>query len=73
MIMPGMSGVEVFRALKKIDPKVRVVLISGYSFTDEAKKIRDEGALAFLEKPVAAQDLLSTISEATRGNRQSAP
>ena len=52
-----------FHALRAIDPNVRVVLISGYSFTDEAKKISEQGAAGFLVKPVTANDLLETIAE----------
>ncbi|MDD9966375.1 MAG: PAS domain-containing protein [Myxococcales bacterium] len=69
VIMPEVSGSEVFRALKAIDPGVKVILMSGYSFTDEAKKIISEGAASFLLKPVGAKELLGKITESL-GNEQ---
>ena len=63
MIMPEMNGMEVFHAMKAIDPKVKVVLVSGYSFTDQAKQLEEEGAAGFLVKPVSAKQLLETISD----------
>ena len=63
MIMPDMDGSEVYRALRKINPQVKVVLISGYTFTEEAKRVREEGAVGFLIKPVQAKELLYVISE----------
>src|SRR5690606_22180592 len=34
LTMPGMNGVEVFHALRKADPHVRVILMSGYNEQD---------------------------------------
>ena len=45
------------------DPKVKVVLISGYSFTEEARRISEEGAAALLLKPIPAKELLQTIAD----------
>ncbi|MBV9463231.1 MAG: response regulator, partial [Verrucomicrobiae bacterium] len=64
MTMPGMNGVETFKELKKINPKVRVILTSGYS-ADEVQLNFDQGELAgFLEKPFTAQALSEKIGEA---------
>jgi PAS domain S-box-containing protein len=63
MIMPEMNGAETFHAMKEIDPTVKTVLLSGYSFTDEAKTIVEEGAAGFLLKPVTADELLQTICD----------
>ena len=60
--MPDMNGVETFHALRAIDPDVKVVLVSGYSFTEEAKQIREEGAAAFLSKPITSKELLQSVS-----------
>ncbi len=45
MIMPKKDGVEVYRALKRIDPDVKVVLVSGYSLNEKAQEILNDGAL----------------------------
>jgi len=63
MIMPGMTGGEVFNRLKKIDPNIKAILSSGYSLDDQGKKIIDSGFLGFLQKPFGMKDLSSKIKE----------
>lgn len=63
MIMPGMTGGEVFNRLKKIDPNIKAILSSGYSLDDQGKKIIDSGFLGFLQKPFGMKDISSKIKE----------
>ncbi len=63
MMMPDMDGKETFYALKKIDPDVRVLLLSGYSITEGTKELIKDGAMGFLQKPVKRIDLLTGIAE----------
>ena len=51
MIMPDMNGGEVFTQLKQINPRVRVLLSSGYAMNDQAERIMDQGCAGFLQKP----------------------
>ncbi len=51
MIMPQVSGKEVFNRLKKTDPNVRVLLASGYSIKGQAREIMDRGCGGFIQKP----------------------
>ena len=64
MIMPGMTGGEVFTRLKKIDPDIKAILSSGYSLDDQGKKIMDSGFRGFLQKPFGMKDLSAKIKEA---------
>ncbi len=61
MIMPEMGGGETFRAIKAINPKVKVILSSGYTLNDEAKQIMDQGVLGFLQKPYNLDELTGKI------------
>ncbi len=63
VIMPDLNGLETYRALKEINPDVNVIVLSGYSITEGAKEIIDEGALGFLQKPVLSKDLFKKITE----------
>ncbi|MDX9746234.1 MAG: PAS domain S-box protein [Syntrophales bacterium] len=63
MIMPGMSGCEVFDRLKRINSEVKVILSSGYSLEGQAQDIIDQGALAFIQKPFSASKLSEKIRE----------
>ena len=67
MIMPTMSGPEVFTALSEEDPSVRVLLSSGYSIGDEASKVLEQGALGFLQKPYDDNQISRKIHDVLRG------
>lgn len=62
MIMPNMGGGETFDRLKKLDAEVNVILSSGYSFDEKARKILERGCRAFMQKPFDLQ----TLSEKLR-------
>lgn len=57
LIMPGMSGLETYARLKDINPKVRVILSSGYSSGRIRRKAGEVGSPEFLEKPFTLEDL----------------
>ncbi|MBN1380963.1 MAG: PAS domain S-box protein [Deltaproteobacteria bacterium] len=63
MIMPGMSGSEVFDALKTINPQIKVVLSSGYSMNGQASSILARGCNGFIQKPFSLVDLSRKIRE----------
>ena len=63
MIMPNMSGREVYKHLKEIDPEVRVLLSSGYSKDGQAQELLDAGVQNFLQKPYEFSELLQTIRQ----------
>jgi CheY-like chemotaxis protein len=63
LIMPKLSGHETFRALRVINPKVKVLLCSGYSLSEQAQEILQEGAAGFLQKPFLIDDLQQKIAE----------
>jgi len=50
--MPGMSGLEVLRQLKRTDPSVFVVMITGYPVDRTAGEAMREGAQAIFHKPL---------------------
>jgi CheY-like chemotaxis protein len=51
MIMPGMSGGDVYDRLKAMNPDVKVLLSSGYSIDGEATDILSRGCNGFIQKP----------------------
>jgi CheY-like chemotaxis protein len=63
MLMPKMTGLEACRALKAL-PDLRdipIVILSGRGLDDEVQAGLDAGALAFIVKPFAPDQLLSDI------------
>jgi CheY-like chemotaxis protein len=69
MIMPGMGGGETFDRLKKIDPKVKVLLSSGYSIDGQASKIMERGCDGFIQKPFNLKQLSFKVREVLEGGK----
>ena len=67
MIIPGMSGKEVYDGLKKIDPKIKVLLSSGYSISGQAAEILEQGCNGFIQKPFKLRELSVKIREVLDG------
>jgi signal transduction histidine kinase/CheY-like chemotaxis protein len=63
MIMPGMGGGETFERLKEMNPKVKVILASGYSLNGEAEQIFKKGCRGFLQKPFTKGELSRKIRQ----------
>lgn len=61
MIMPGMSGAETFDALRNINPDIRIILVTGYSFDGQAKAVLEKGCNGFIQKPFRISDLAQII------------
>ncbi len=57
LVMPQMDGRDTFRAMRDINPAVKVLLSSGFSINGEAQQMLDQGALGFIQKPFRAGDL----------------
>lgn len=63
-MMPGMSGVEVLKHCREMDPFQVCVIITGYATVDLAIQATREGAYDFLAKPFSADALLMTVNRA---------
>jgi DNA-binding NtrC family response regulator len=55
--MPGMDGLETLRYLKEQDPKIVVVIITGYPDVETAVKAIKLGAYDYISKPFTPQEL----------------
>ncbi|NVN89820.1 MAG: transporter substrate-binding domain-containing protein [Desulfuromonadales bacterium] len=49
--MPGMDGVSVFQALKRIEPDIKVLLASGFSIEEVSERFDGLGLSGFIQKP----------------------
>jgi PAS domain S-box-containing protein len=59
--LPGMTGLQVFEALRKIDPQVCVVFASGYALEGDASPLLAAGGRAFIAKPYRPNELLQVV------------
>jgi len=59
--MPGMGGKKCLKALKELDPHVRVVVASGYFTPMEQEELMDLGATDIIKKPYKLRDMNAAI------------
>jgi two-component system cell cycle sensor histidine kinase/response regulator CckA len=61
LIMPDMDGSLTFDAIRKIHPKMPIILSSGYSLKGKATDIMRRGCNAFIQKPFNISELSQLI------------
>ena len=64
--LPKVSGVDVFRKMKKENPDVRVVVASGYLDARMKTEMYRAGVKAFLDKPYLLPEMLETLRSVTK-------
>jgi CheY-like chemotaxis protein len=64
MVMPKMNGTDCFRALKELDPSVKVLLCSGFVGGNDVDALLGEGARGFISKPYQYHELGQAVAEA---------
>ena len=65
--MPELNGIEATLQIKKIDPDIKVVLLTMHGDVTYATRGFDAGASGYVMKQAATQELVSAIKEAMRG------
>ncbi|WP_108809988.1 nitrogen assimilation response regulator NtrX [Sphingorhabdus sp. Alg231-15] len=60
-----LDGLELLTEIKKIDPKLPVIVISGHGNIDTAVAAISQGAVDFIEKPFEAEHLMHLVARAT--------
>lgn len=71
--MPGMSGIDLLKAIHQIDPAARVILITGYGDAATAMAAIHNRAWAMLGKPIniaTMMDTLNTIEKEIAGRQE---
>ncbi|HET7538360.1 MAG TPA: EAL domain-containing protein [Polyangiaceae bacterium] len=67
--MPGMTGVELLRAVRQHDRDVPVILVTGNPSLESATQAVEHGALRYLLKPIGKGVLSETVERAVKLQR----
>ena len=62
--MPGMDGLATLKEIKRINPEVEVIILSGHASMDAAMEINRLGGYDYLMKPCPLEELLLKIEAA---------
>ena len=67
--MPGISGLEAVRRIRALDPRLPVIIMTGYATTDTAIEATKLGAVDYHLKPIDGAEILRTIDTALERSR----
>jgi two-component system cell cycle sensor histidine kinase/response regulator CckA len=68
MMMPFMDGSATIRALRKLDPAIKIIAVSGLMENKNRADVADTSSTRFLQKPYTAEQLLHALHETLTGN-----
>ena len=65
--MPGLNGAEMFARLRRINPALPIVFVTGYSDSDAVHSLVKNGEAKYLAKPFGSDELID-ILKLTQGS-----
>jgi two-component system, cell cycle sensor histidine kinase and response regulator CckA len=63
LTMPGLDGAQAFREMRRLNPKVKVILSSGYNEQDVTQRFVGKGLAGFIQKPYTMVKLREKLNE----------
>jgi signal transduction histidine kinase len=67
--LPDISGLEILETAKELNPETAIIMITGHASIETAVDAINEGAYAYILKPVTMNELETTINNALREQR----
>jgi len=67
--LPGISGLEAFRAIRELEPKLPDIIMTAFGTTETAIQATKIGAFDYVLKPFEIPDILSLIEQAIQAGR----
>ena len=64
LVLPDGSGLDILKMVKGLDDSIMRIVITGHASIDNAVECIDQGAFAFIEKPVSADQLRTAVDRA---------
>lgn len=61
--MPGQGGLDVIKSLADLDPKIQIVVLTGYGSIPTAMEAVRRGAMDYLNKPADAEQILAAFEK----------
>lgn len=66
--MPDMDGVEILHRMRELEPRVRVLLMTGHASDTIRERLRDYPDVRILSKPFSNERLASAVRRTLRGD-----
>ena len=62
--MPGTDGIQLERRMREVDPKLMVIIMTGYASVETAVQALKNGAYDYVTKPFDPDDIAHTVKNA---------
>lgn len=63
MKIPGMDGLEILKRIKKINPEIKVIMMTAYGELEMIKEAQETGALMHFTKPFDIDELRMVVNK----------
>lgn len=73
LVMPKLSGLEAIPRIKEVSPKSNILVLTGFSESDQAYQAIKAGALGFLLKDATRAQLIQAIQDVAAGQASIQP
>lgn len=73
LMEPGINGRQCFEQMRRHQPDLKAIIVSGFSKSDEVKKALQQGVSSFIRKPYTLHQLGKTIDSILKENGKSLP
>ena len=67
VVMPEMDGPTLLRELRKTQPDLKIIFVSGYAEEAFAKHLPEDESFQFLPKPFSLKDLATAVKQTLGG------
>ena len=64
--MPGLDGIELLEAVKRVDADIPVIFITAYGTLESSIETMQKGGFDFITKPFKKEQMLFTIEKAMK-------
>lgn len=64
--MPGLDGIELLDAVKRVDQDIPVIIMTAYGTVESAAETIEKGGFDFITKPFRKEQILMTIDKALK-------
>ena len=61
--MPKMHGMEILKQIKKLKPKLPVIIVTGYQSVEMAQEALRNGAADYIPKPFESKHILKIVAQ----------
>lgn len=66
--MPELNGIETTKRIRQLSPETRVIVLSNYADQTYVREVLKAGAVGYIVKSGAAQDLIQAVRKGARGS-----